>query len=683
MIDRGVAEAFDSGLYEAIFDLAQAIAGQSNLKTLCDALTASLGRVASFDSLEILLYDPVRNELQSHFGTRGEDGRSAFLVPADGNSVAASVWRDQKPVVSSALEDASQGDPSIGKLFDEGVRTITVVPLSNGHRRLGILVFGLHEQYQPDEAALTGLGTIASKFAVVVDGYLAGLRLEQQSERMRVLFEITNALISKLPMAELFSAISQQLWRVIDHDLAFVALLDPSGDAFHVTALHSPKGLEIPSDPPYGRLEGVPLAEALKTGKPVTANLDYERFPSPLYRRGVELGVRISCTIPLMGASRELGGLVLARNGGEEFSNEEVGLLAQVGRQFAIALENALTFRELTEIKEKLSAEKRYLEEEIRFDQNVNGMVGESPAFQEVIQAIRIVAPTDATVLVQGETGTGKELVARAIHDLSGRSKQSFIKVNCAAIPATLLESELFGHEKGSFTGAFAQKIGRFELAHKGTLFLDEVGEIPLELQSKLLRAVQEHELERLGGNRTIHFDVRLVAATNRNLKQMVDEGKFRSDLYYRLHVFPLTVPPLRERREDIPLLVRYFTQMYAKRMNRPIEEIPSASIGALEAYDWPGNIRELQNIIERSVILSSGHVLEVRLPEPARPSAQFVQTGRRRIDESVERERILAALRESGGKVSGAHGAAARLGLRRTTLQSRIKRLHIERQYR
>lgn len=309
-------------------------------------------------------------------------------------------------------------------------------------------------------------------------------------------------------------------------------------------------------------------------------------------------------------------------------------------------------------------------------------MVGESAAFREVIKAIQIVAPTDATVLIQGETGTGKELVARAIHDLGGRSKQSFIKVNCAAIPATLLESELFGHEKGSFTGAFAQKIGRFELAHKGTLFLDEIGEIPLELQSKLLRAIQEQELERLGGNRTIHFDVRFVAATNRNLKQMVEEGKFRSDLYYRLHVFPLTVPPLRERKADIPLLVRYFTQVYAKQMNRAIEEIPSASVEALTAYDWPGNIRELQNMIERSVILSFGRVLEVRLPEAAKPGPQLEQSGRHRITESVERERILQALRESGGKVAGSHGAAARLGVRRTTLQSRIKRLHIERQY-
>jgi len=271
--------------------------------------------------------------------------------------------------------------------------------------------------------------------------------------------------------------------------------------------------------------------------------------------------------------------------------------------------------------------------------------------------------------------------VARAIHDLSGRAHRSFIKVNCATIPATLLESELFGHEKGSFTGAFAQKIGRFELAHQGTLFLDEIGEIPVELQPKLLRAIQEQELERLGGNRTIKVDVRFVAATNRNLKQMVDEGKFRSDLYYRLHVFPLYVPPLRERREDIPLLLRYFTQKHAKRMNRPIEEIPSSAIEALMHYDWPGNIRELQNLVERSVILSPGRVLQVAMPETARTGAGIRSIARSHGD--GERERILRALHESGGRVSGLNGAAARLGLQRTTLQSRMKRLGIGREYR
>src|SRR5271165_6595728 len=310
-------------------------------------------------------------------------------------------------------------------------------------------------------------------------------------------------------------------------------------------------------------------------------------------------------------------------------------------------------------------------------------MVGESPAFQEVVRNIRVVAPTGATVLVQGETGTGKELIAQALHDLSERSKQPFIKVNCAAIPATLLESELFGHEKGSFTGAFTQKIGRFEMAHKGTLFLDEIGEMPLELQPKLLRAIQEQELERVGGNRTIHVDIRIIAATNRNLKQMVEEGKFRSDLYYRLHVFPLNVPSLRERREDIPLLVRYFVQKHAQRMGREIETIPSRALEALTNYDWPGNIRELQNVIERSVILTNGPELRVAMPEfNSQSPAAAPHRQASKFSEPTERARILQALKEANGQVGGENGAAARLGMKRTTLQSRMRKYNIARRF-
>jgi DNA-binding NtrC family response regulator len=321
--------------------------------------------------------------------------------------------------------------------------------------------------------------------------------------------------------------------------------------------------------------------------------------------------------------------------------------------------------------------------EEIRCAENLGNMLGESPGFKRVLEAIEVVAPTEAAVLIQGETGTGKELVAHAIHDQSSRSRRSFIEVNCAAIPATLLESELFGHEKGAFTGAIAQKMGRFERAHQGTLFLDEIGEIPLELQPKLLRALQEQEFERLGGNRTIRVDIRIIAATNRNLKQMVDEGKFRSDLYYRLNVFPLTVPPLRERREDIELLIRFFTQRSARKLNRAIEEIPATALEALTRYDWPGNIRELQNVIERSVILSPGPELRIAMPEFNRELAPVVLVGRvANGSEDVERARILEALKEAKGQVSGPDGAAARLGLKRTTLQSRMQKYKIARQF-
>ena len=553
----------DSEIYKALFDLSQSIAGHTDLETLCNSLAGALRRVVSFDFLALVLHDPVHDRLRVHAVSANRPFKDREIVlPADSDHVGAQVWREQKPLVLSPLEEEAvrSGDP-IQEALQEGIHALTLVPLTNGARRLGILGFGFAAPFKPDGGALAFLQRVASEVAVSVDEYLTRQALLRERDRMRVLFDITNALVSKLPMDDLFSAISEQLNRVVAHDFAVVTLLDKATGEIHLKGLHSPGGIEFEPEETSGRPEGLPGGEALATGRPVvTTGVDFARFPSPLYRKYAGMGFRSSCSIPLAGANGISGVLDLARKSGEPFTEDEVDLLVQVARQIAIATENALAYRELSQMKDKLATEKLYLEDEIRFDQNLGSMIGEGPAFQAVLRAIQVVAPTDATVLIEGETGTGKELVARALHDLSGRSKRSFIKVNCAAIPATLLESELFGHEKGSFTGAFAQKIGRFELAHQGTLFLDEVGEIPLELQSKLLRAIQEQELERLGGNGTIRVDVRFVAATNRNLKQMVDEGKFRSDLYYRLHVFPLTVPPLRERKEDIPVLIRYFT---------------------------------------------------------------------------------------------------------------------------
>ena len=393
------------------------------------------------------------------------------------------------------------------------------------------------------------------------------------------------------------------------------------------------------------------------------------------------MGCKSACSIPLVTSNGTLGTILLGRTTDEVWPDEDIEFLVQVANQIAIAVENALTYRELAELKERLATEKLYLEDEIRLDHNLGNMVGQGPAFQSVLKGIQTVAPTDATVLILGETGTGKELVARAIHELSGRSRGSFVKVNCAAIPASLLESELFGHERGSFTGAVTQKIGRFELAHQGTLFLDEIGELPIELQPKLLRAIQDQEFERVGGNRTIRTEVRFVAATNRDLKAMVDENRFRADLYYRLHVFPLNIPPLRERREDIPLLTRYFVQKHAHRMGRKVESIPTRALEALTNYDWPGNVRELQNVIERSLILTNGPELRLAMPEFADRAAPVARQGRaENISEAVERARILKALKEAGGTVGGPKGAANRLGLKRTTLQSRMRKYNIAR---
>jgi formate hydrogenlyase transcriptional activator len=364
------------------------------------------------------------------------------------------------------------------------------------------------------------------------------------------------------------------------------------------------------------------------------------------------------------------------------FAPHDVELLTQIGNELAIAVENALAFRQIEELKDKLAEEKLYLEDEIRTEYDFEEIVGESQSLKRALRDVETVAPTDSTVLIQGESGTGKELIARAIHNLSARRERTLVKVNCAAIPTGLIESELFGHEKGAFTGAISQKIGRFELADKGTLFLDEIGDIPLELQPKLLRVLQEREFERLGSTRTVKVDIRLVTATNRDLSQMIANREFREDLFYRLNVFPIPLPPLRERREDIPLLVRYFTQKYARRMNRPIETIPSEAMEALTNWNWPGNVRELENLMERAVILTRGSVLHVPLAELRNggETAAPAMTGTLSTLEEAEREHVLRALRESKWVVGGPAGAAARLGLKRTTLQSRMQKLGITR---
>ena len=384
-----------------------------------------------------------------------------------------------------------------------------------------------------------------------------------------------------------------------------------------------------------------------------------------------------SCVLPLVARDRILGLLALGKRDDRAYSQDELDYLEQVSNQVAVLLENDFLHIELQKLKQEVGAEPAYSADELPNEPSFEEIVGRSPVLQRVLRNVEVVAPTDSGVLIQGETGTGKELIARAIHNLSSRRDRPFVKVNCAAIPSGLLESELFGHEKGAFTGAVMRKPGRFEVADKGTLFLDEVGDIPLELQSKLLRVLQEQEFERLGSTRTQQVDVRVIAATHRDLKQMVEEGTFRSDLYYRLHIFPLTVPPLRDRREDIPLLVRHYVDKYARRMNRHIEAIPARTMEVVASYPWPGNVRELQNFIERAVILSAGTSLRAPLEELKQETAQVTGSNLSTLEE-MEREHVLRALRESNWVTGGPNGAAARLGMKRTTLAYRIRKLKI-----
>jgi len=502
-------------------------------------------------------------------------------------------------------------------------------------------------------------------------------RQVQEHESFRLLLEINNALVRNLDLRDLLAQVSVCIRRVMQHDYSSLCLHNPLTNRFSIHAIDFPGGAGTIRQELNFPVEDSPAGKAFSTGKALLIDhLDVHAFPSEITEMLVKDGIRSGCWLPLVGRERTLGTLNVCSRQESGFTETDVDLLSQVANQVAIAVDNALAFRQIAELRDKLAEEKSYLEDEIRSQYNFDEIIGESPALKQVLDQVRTVAATDSTVLILGETGTGKELIARAIHDLSPRRGRTLVKLNCAAIPTGLLESELFGHEKGAFTGAIAQKVGRFELANQGTLFLDEVGDIPLELQPKLLRAVQEQEFERLGATRTIHVDVRLVVATNRNLEQMVAERTFRQDLFYRFNVFPVCVPPLRERAGDVPLLVHYFVNKHALRKGRHIERIPAETMRVLSHWHWPGNVRELENIIERAVILSPGPVLQVPLAAlgisiPATPIEPV------RTLQASEREIILRALREANGVIAT---AALQLGMRRTTLNSRMKKLGISR---
>ncbi|MGZ8385937.1 MAG: sigma 54-interacting transcriptional regulator [Nitrospira sp.] len=504
------------------------------------------------------------------------------------------------------------------------------------------------------------------------------LPCETLAQRYQALLEVAQAISSHRALDELFRELAQRLPRVVQVNFVALSLHDPAKSTMRLHTIQA----NVPADLKGGHegpREESPAGVVWQTQQPLLVpNLtDETRWPS-VTRCMREDGVSSFCFMPLTTAAQRLGALGFLSLEKESYNESDLEFLQQVAQQVAVAVENALAFQQIAELKDKLAKEKLYLEEELRFEHGFDDIIGDSAALRNVLKEVEVVAPTDSTVLIQGETGTGKELIARAIHRLSGRSERTFIKLNCAAIPTGLLESELFGHERGAFTGAISQKAGRFELADKGTIFLDEVGEIPLELQSKLLRVLQEQEFERLGSTKTIRVNVRLIAATNRDLKESVEQKQFRSDLYYRLNVFPVTLPPLRERREDIPILVRYFTQHYAVRMKKDIQTVPAKTLDVLSLYAWPGNIRELENLVERSVILTQGTDLQVPMNElqaHVRPAPTALSTL-----EEAEREQILRALHETRWVIGGPSGAAARLGIKRTTLQSKMQKLGISR---
>jgi formate hydrogenlyase transcriptional activator len=502
------------------------------------------------------------------------------------------------------------------------------------------------------------------------------------TERLRLLLDVSAALAAHRDLHALLQEISTSLQRLVKHDYSSLSLYDRKLRQLRLFALDFPSGSGLIREQVVFSDEGSPHGLAMRSGKPLLVNqLDTRQFPADITQWLLSEGIRSACWLPLQRGDRCIGVLNVASFQQNAFGNDEMELLKQVAMQIVVAVENVLAFSEITELKNQLSEEKEYLEDEIRTEYTYDEIVGESSVWKSVLQQVETVAPTDATVLLLGETGTGKELIARAIHERSRRRDRTFVKMSCAAVPTGLLESELFGHEKGAFTGAIARKIGRFELAHRGTLLLDEVGDIALELQPKILRAVQEQEFERLGSTETRKVDVRIIAATNRNLEEMVSTRDYREDLYYRLMVFPICLPPLRERVGDIALLVRYFVAKYARRMRKRIDTIPSEIMSVLTHCEWPGNVRELAHFIERAVILTQGEALQPPVAElPRSASAPLPPPSEPLTLEAVEREHILQILRECHGVVGGPNGAAVRLGFNRSTLNSRMHKLGIKR---
>jgi formate hydrogenlyase transcriptional activator len=696
--------------YEAALRISKAIAACRDPEELAKTLADGLGEFLSFDHLYLMVMKEKSREIESLVWGKGPVSISS--LPVEELPTSEAFARQELlyiPDWNSEQRFSRFKERAIGLGFKLG--SVVAVPLTTPHRQVGVFGISSDTATPYGEEDISFLRLLGSLVAFAIDDGLnlrraqnAQGELERQNDRLQLLLNLTNRITSSLKLRDVLPVITANIRAVMKCDAVCITLPDPSGN-FRLYAVDFPQGKskEILQEETTVTL-AAGAKRALEELTPVlTSTDDRDDFPPEVYELLVAEGLRNHCLLPLINHGRALGLLGVVRKNAS-FTSQDVEILSQVAGQIAIAVENALAYREISDLRDKLAQEKLYLQEEIRSEMGFEQLVGNSATLRHALDLVDTVSPSDSTVLLLGETGTGKELIARAIHEHSRRRDRTFVKLNCAAIPTGLLESELFGHEKGAFTGAISQKIGRLELADQGTLFLDEVGDIPVEIQPKLLRVLQEREFERLGSTHTRKVNVRLIAATNRDLEKMITDKEFRSDLYYRLNVFPIRIPPLRDRREDIPLLVRYFVQKFAKQMQKNIDAVPVSVMNGLAAWDWPGNIRELENFVERAVILTRGKSLEAPLAElrkssPVEPEpAGSVQSGRediaRIVKETIEtlngkkntdeharrqREEIVQALTESKGQVGGADGAAVRIGVNRSTLLSRMKKLGID----
>jgi formate hydrogenlyase transcriptional activator len=690
---RGVHSPSDEARVHSLCSVIDLIGRHTHLGEFLPHLAGCLRTVFDFDLLSVAVPHDAWTTARlysvcvepSEPGSTQADVQSVAVAPLDRARLAAAIAEGRQAIVLDRLDQGGEHAAVMAALRGLGQQSVCLLPLSTALGPVGLIGFGSSREGTYGQRDISFLQHIGAVVAVAIDNVrhqqeavARERQLQAERDHWRTLLEVTNAVVTQRDVAALRAAIVPSVRRIVPHDHTNLYLIDERRRLGPFVI--DPSALAWPDDLAQIRLDAEPYSSWLA---PFDRAVDVDVTQADptgweaLHAHVVASGVMRICNAPLATPHRVLGILSLGRLTPTPFTSEELGWVAQLAEQVALALENALAFGEIASLKDRLASENVYLEEEIRGAQHFGEIVGESRALKRILSQVATVASTDASVLLLGETGTGKELIARAIHAAGDRRCRALVTVNCATSPAGLLESEWFGHERGAFTGALSQKIGRFELAHQGTLFLDEIGDVPLELQSKLLRALQEREIERLGSTRTIRVDFRLIAATNRDLEDMVAKREFRSDLYYRLNVFPIRMPPLRERREDIPPLVRYFAQRFAKQLRRPIESVSRESMEMLCRWSWPGNVRELQNVIERAVILSQGTVLIVPRSEfesPGPPTSSPVTL------EEAEREHILRALERTGWVIGGAGGAAARLGLKRTSLVSTMRRLGIVR---
>ena len=674
--------------YRALLNATSAVADQPTVKAVLHSLRDVLSSTCNIHGALLYILDGGGESLEVFAFDQDPDAPAIKIgTKVSRMGPSAQVLEEQRPVFLPDVSREMLKHSDLAPFASEAAGESTYLfPVSTSQQRYGFLAVAKSqgERFAPEDVEM--LRSLASHVAVALECALARDSSElyqrqvvKERDRLRLLLEINNFIVSKLDINELFLSASVSIRNYFRNDFTGFWLIDKQSNQLECVVSDFPSRKGLLTAVAKSELSDADH-EKLRAHVPELLSMEeIERLPARIVATLKAESITSMAIAPMVTPSGPLGVMTMGSRQPDNFGQEDLDLLSQISTQIALAVDNAIAYGRVAEARDRLEEERLYLESEISLEHNFEDIIGKSAALRKVLDQVAIVAPTQSTVLLHGETGTGKELFARAIHNLSPRRERTFVRLNCAAIPSGLVESELFGHEKGAFTGALMQKRGRFELADRGTLFLDEIGDISLELQPKLLRALQEHEFERLGSTKTTHVDVRLIAATHRDLHTMIRNSQFREDLFYRLNVCPIEIPPLRERREDIPLLVHYFVLRHSRQMQKRVKSVPKQAMEALVNADWPGNIRELENFIERCVIFTQGDELNVLRGELKKSSVRSVASAAPSF-EQAERQAIIDALIAASGRIAGKGGAAERLGLKRTTLQNKMNKLNISR---